>query len=196
MCRIWETASANKPSNNATSDVAGSRSRGSIAYPSASLWKDNTFSLNKICSPWHIPCWTINLNLLPFHSAAINCGRWGGGSLLLMSQQMKKLAEKSHLLVVTLMSPGSHRIMRSVACRLRGGREKAVRSYRWLCITSNVGWLKNMSMWCAGAGFLKMWRLSRTVRGKKNQKKHNLEECRKWFSEWVMSYNLDLDDVW
>lgn len=36
-----------------------------------------------------------------------------------MSQQMKKLAEKSHLLVVTLMSPGSHRIMSPVACRLR-----------------------------------------------------------------------------
>lgn len=47
-----------------------------------------------------------------------------------MSQQMKKLAEKSHLLVVTLMSLGSHRIMSRVACRLRdgsrrgGGREK------------------------------------------------------------------------
>lgn len=32
-----------------------------------------------------------------------------------MSQQMKKLAEKSHLLVVTLMSPESHRIMRPVS---------------------------------------------------------------------------------
>lgn len=38
-----------------------------------------------------------------------------GLSLLCMSQQMKKLAEKRHLLVVTLVSPGSHRIMSRVA---------------------------------------------------------------------------------
>lgn len=130
--------------------------------------------LNKICAPWHIPCWTINLSLLslsttrPFTVKRKEGRRERRGeevvvvglSLLCMSQQMKKLAEKRHLLVVTLVSPGSHRIMSRVAVADwemaerggggGGGGERAARSYRWLCITSNERCGGNMNMWCAG----------------------------------------------
>lgn len=61
-------------------------------------------------------------------------GVWGG-FLLCASQQMKELAEKSHLLVVTLLSPGSHHIMRrqhggGVGWGGGVGEGKAERSYR------------------------------------------------------------------
>lgn len=45
----------NRSSNYATS---GSLSHGSAPYPSATLRKDNAVSLNKICPPSHIPCWS------------------------------------------------------------------------------------------------------------------------------------------
>lgn len=79
--------------------------------------KDNTFPQQNLLTPTH--------SLLDNKSefASLPPRRhllWGGGgSLLRVSQHLKKLAEKSHLLVVTLMSPGSHRIMSRVACRLR-----------------------------------------------------------------------------
>ena len=93
--------------------------------------KDNTFSPQQnLCSLTHSLLDNKSEFAFAFHHAAIYCekeggvvrekrrrggGRVGGVSVLCMSQQMKKLAEKRHLLVVTLVSPGSHRIMSRVA---------------------------------------------------------------------------------
>lgn len=94
--------------------------------------KDNTFSPQQnLCSLTHSLLDNKSEFAFAFHHAAIYCEKEGGEareerrgeevvvvvglSLLCMSQQMKKLAEKRHLLVVTLVSPGSHRIMSRVA---------------------------------------------------------------------------------
>lgn len=81
VCRIQRLAIKNTSSNHAASHEAGSPSQREKkkAHPSVTLREDNTSPLNKICSPWHIPCWTIHLSLLPFHHAAIYCE--SGGAL-------------------------------------------------------------------------------------------------------------------
>lgn len=166
-------AITNRSFNRTTPNVADSQSHGSGTHPSVTLSKkekENTF-LNKICSYWHIPCWTINLSLLPFYHAAIYCEKEvvgeGRFSAPYVSTDEETGSEKSFTCGHTHESrESSHYEPCSVQTERWQGT--AVSSYRWLCITSNERCGKTGIYEVEEKELLKMLQLWRTERRVEN----------------------------